>query len=81
VLEAAGDQFHALAAPRLRASVHSDYFDAHSELDAEHAGMASELLEGLTPAIYERLACVVDLGWDMMTAITERVRLLVAETE
>jgi hypothetical protein len=80
VLETAGDSFHTLAAPSLRDKVDSPYFDAHSELDADHAKLATKLLEGLSEHTYHRLCLTVERGWDMMDAITERTRQLVLET-
>lgn len=79
VLEAAGDQFHVLAAPHLRDNVRSGYFDVHAELDESHALLGTELLDGLGPRTYQRLALIVDRGWDMMEATFQRVRQLVAE--
>jgi hypothetical protein len=77
VLEVAGDHFHAVAAPYLREKVRSGYFDVHAELDAGHANMGVELLDGLGPATYQRLAGIVDRGWDMMEATFERVSQLI----
>lgn len=77
VLEAGGDQFHVLVAPYLRDQVRSGYFDVHAELDAGHAQLGGELLEGLGAATYQRLADVVDRGWDMIDVTFERVHQLV----
>jgi hypothetical protein len=79
VLEAARDCFHSLAAPQLREHVDSSYFDAHAEADASHADMGARLLAGEAPRTYQKLAPIVDQGWDMMLAIVERVKQLMDE--
>lgn len=80
VLEAAGDCIHRVIAARLRGQVDSPYFEEHSELDESHAMMGEEMLGGLEPATYARLALVVERGWNMMEAITDRVCQLLTET-
>ncbi len=77
VLESAGDYVHTLLSARMRTHVESRYFEEHAELDAGHAGMASELLAGQASATYERLGFIVNRGWDMMEVVLERVVQLV----
>jgi hypothetical protein len=76
VLEEAGDYFHTAAAAKMRPYTNSPYFEAHAELDAGHAAMGAELLQGESSTTYERLKLVTAQGWDMMDAIVERTRQL-----
>lgn len=76
VLEEAGDYFHGVAAGRLKPYVASPYFDTHAELDAGHASLGAQLLEGESSRTYERLLQVLAEGWDMMGAAVERTRQL-----
>lgn len=73
VIENASEAYHRRAMPVLGKYVKNDYFELHVEGDAGHAEMGIALLNGETPATYERLIEVVGRGWDMIEAMTDRV--------
>jgi hypothetical protein len=73
VLETAGDYFHNLASGRLARDVASSYFDAHAEVDADHAAAGVELVQGHSSATYERLGLLLDAAWNMLEAAFGRV--------
>lgn len=77
VLEEAGDHFHTLASGVLGRFVQSGYFETHAELDEGHALMGTGLLVDLNSKSYIRLQHLVAKGWDMMTALADRIVVLV----
>lgn len=77
VLERAGDHFHSLAHEQLAQFLPKEYFSTHAELDEGHAAIGVKLLEAEAPKTYGRIAGVLDGGWDMMLAMTDRIVCLV----
>ncbi len=77
VLETAGYHFHTLAAPVLGGDVSAEYFHIHAEADDEHKDLVYRFLENQHPETYRRLRRIVDEGWDMFDAMTERMVHLV----
>lgn len=79
VLEASGTEFHRHANKVFKSEVQSNYFDLHEECDEGHSELADHLLMGHPPEMYANLACVLDEGWEMLSALFERILLLVEE--
>jgi hypothetical protein len=73
VLEAAGDKFHSVAAPVLARHVNSGYFAEHAALDAGHAELGRALLRDQHASVYARLLQIVEQGWDMLEAASQRM--------
>jgi hypothetical protein len=77
VLESAGYHFHNVAKPVFQGDRSERYFGTHAEDDQEHQEMGLELLRGQPPATYRVLVGLIDQGWDMLEATTERIYELV----
>ena len=80
VLETSGYYYHSLVQERMRDHVKSNYYQLHTENDEQHTEMALKLLRNHHPHIYKRLLQILDEGWDMLTAMNERVVTLVTAT-
>lgn len=73
VLESAGYHFHSLASPKFQGDEAEAYFGTHAEDDEQHQDMGLTLLSAEHPATYRHLVQIVDQGWDMLEATTERI--------
>lgn len=76
VLESSGTVFFNAACPIMQQYGHQHYFVVHSIADVHHEKMGRELLEGLSPARYERLMEVQVQGWSIMIAACNRIAAL-----
>lgn len=77
VLESGGYHFHNIAKPAFKGDDVEEYFDTHAEDDERHQSLGLDLLEGLEPNTYETLLGVLNDGWDMLEATTQRILELV----
>jgi hypothetical protein len=77
VLESGGYHFHNIAKPAFKGDDVEEYFDTHAEDDERHQNLGLDLLEGLDPNTYETLLGVLNVGWDMLEATTQRILELV----
>ena len=73
VLETAGYHFHTLAKPLFEQDEGQVYFDTHAEGDEAHMDMGRELLEHQHPSTYEHLLQLLDNGYDIFDAVTQRI--------
>jgi hypothetical protein len=78
VLEAAAEAFFTKPATQdvFAAAGALDYFQAHLE-DEEHKDLGARMLRGLHPATYRRLHRMLEDGWDMFDAMSNRLAELV----
>lgn len=73
VLETAGYHFHSLAKPVFEQDEGQVYFDTHAEGDETHKDMGLELFEKQHRATYRDLIRLLDDGYDMLDAVTQRI--------
>jgi hypothetical protein len=73
VIENASIAYHTAAAPVLSRYVSDEYFNVHTENDAEHAAMGEALLRRHSARTYARIRHILGEAWDMLGAMTDRV--------
>ncbi len=76
VLELSGTYYHEMAKKKLGREA-PDYYEVHTEVDDIHAQMGADLLRGQPAEVYRRLHNVIDKGWSMLDAMTQRVAHIV----
>lgn len=81
VLETAGYHFHSLAKPVFEQDEGQVYFDTHAEGDETHKDMGVELLEKQHAETYRDLLRLLDDGYDMLDAVTQRIYDLVVQAK
>ena len=73
VLEASANIFFKKALPVMKKYGDTDYFQIHSEVDADHENMATDLLKNLSAEKYKRLMEIQQQGWDVLNAVGDRI--------
>ncbi|MGN6104017.1 MAG: cupin domain-containing protein [Kofleriaceae bacterium] len=76
VLEGGANVFYKTANPVMQAYREREHFSAHCADDDKHLWMGLDLLRGHEAATYARLAKVQREGWDMLTALCDRIAQL-----
>ena len=77
VLEASANIFFTAANVVMQRYKTTNYFNVHAENDERHEALGFELLEGLTPKIYQNLALVQQQGWEVLIMTCDRIAKLV----
>jgi hypothetical protein len=73
VLEGSANIFFTAANVVMQRYKTTNYFNVHAENDERHEALGFELLEGLTPKIYQNLALVQKQGWEVLIMTCDRI--------
>ncbi len=73
VLESSANVFFQKAHKIMQRYKETNYFELHSELDAEHEMMGLGLLENLREAEYQQLFEIQEQGWLMINTICDQI--------